>query len=351
MKYPVKNFLKCCVNGFILKRPTPLLMSYEITQKCNAKCSFCGYWRLKNESLGLPFEKIKKIFDKGYDLGCVLLAITGGEPLLRKDIPAVFEYAKKTGFSTILLTNGYLLPKRISELHRYLDAINVSVDFPDSRHDKIRGLDGLLNRIIIGVKKAREYGISVNMNCVMTAQHSLEDIRKLLFMAKQLDSTASFEPVFQTPNPDGSILGRIAEEEADLLKINDWNFISHVADMLLFYKKHGFGKTVLNTDAFLKLMRERADFTCFPFSWQLGIASDGDVTSMCVIGLPKGYLGNAVNQNLRDIWYSERAEMLREKYKHCKLAKTYGCYLFCVAEPSIPFSNFGVSFEYVKRAI
>jgi len=185
----------------------------------------------------------------------------------------------------------------------------------------------------------------------MTAQHSLEDIRKLLFMAKQLDSTVSFEPVFETPNPDGSILGRMLKEDADLLKVNNWNLITHVADMLLFYKKHGFRKTILNTEAFLRLIRERADFTCFPFSWQLGIACDGDVTTMCVTGLPKGYLGNAVNQNLRDIWFSKRAKMLRDKYKHCDLARAYGCYLFCIAEPSIPFTNPAVSLEYIKRVI
>mgnify|MGYP001116241244 CR=1 FL=1 len=351
MKYPVKNFLKCCVNSFILKRPTPLLLSYEITQRCNARCIFCGYWRLRESSSGLSLDKIKKIFDGAYNLGCVLVAITGGEPLLRKDLPEVFECAKKTGLSTILLTNGYLLPKRIHELHRFLDAINVSVDFPDSRHDKIRGLDGLLNRIIIGVQLAREYGVFTNMNCVMTAQHCLEDVRKLLFLARRLDSTFSVEPVFETQNPNGSILGRMLKEDADLTKVNDWNLITQVADMLLFYKRHGFRKTVLNTEAYLKLIRDRADFTCFPFSWQLGIACDGDVSTMCVTGLPKGYLGNAINQDLRDIWYSKRAENLREKYKHCTLAKAYNCYLFCIAEPSLPFTNPTVSFEYIRRVI
>jgi MoaA/NifB/PqqE/SkfB family radical SAM enzyme len=121
--------------------------------------------------------------------------------------------------------------------------------------------------------------------------------------------------------------------------------------MLLYYKKNGFGKTVLNTDAFLNLMREREDYVCFPFSMQLGIAYNGDVTSMCVLGMPKGYLGNALNQNLKEIWYSDRAQTLRDKYKHCKLARKYGCYLFCVTEPSLPFTDPSVLFEYVKRVI
>jgi MoaA/NifB/PqqE/SkfB family radical SAM enzyme len=327
------------------------LLSYEITQRCNAKCGFCGYWRLKDATLGLPLDKIKKIFDEGYDLGCVILAVTGGEPLLRKDIPTVFELAKKTGFSTILLTNGYLLPKRIHELQEFVDSINISVDFPDARHDKIRGLPNLLERTVEGIRLARKYGIAVNMNCVLTAQHTLEDVRKLMFMAKELDTTVSFEPVFVTPTPDGSILGSMRKENADLLRINDWSFVKRVADTLLYYKKNGFRKTVLNTDAFLNLMRNRANYVCFPFSMQLGIAYNGDVTSMCVLGMPKGYLGNALNQNLKEIWYSERAQTLREKYKHCRLAKEYGCYLFCVAEPSLPFTNSSVLLEYVKKII
>ncbi|MGQ9530426.1 MAG: radical SAM/SPASM domain-containing protein [Candidatus Bathycorpusculaceae bacterium] len=349
--YPLKNFLKFCINNFILKNPSPLLLSYEITQRCNAKCSFCGYWRLKDPSLGLPLDKIKKIFDEGYGLGCVLLAVTGGEPLLRRDIPEVFKLAKKTGFSTILLTNGYLLPKRIRELQRFVDSINISVDFPDARHDKIRGLPGLLEKTIEGIRLAREYGVAVNMNCVMTAQHTLEDVRKLMCMAKELDTTVSFEPVFETPTCEGSILGSMTKEDANLLKINNWNFVRRVADMLLYYKRKGFGKTVLNTDAFLNLMRDRANYVCFPFSMQLGIAYNGDVTSMCVLGVPKGYLGNALNQNLKEIWYSERAQTLRDKYKRCELAREYGCYLFCVAEPSLPFNNSSVLFEYVKKVI
>jgi MoaA/NifB/PqqE/SkfB family radical SAM enzyme len=351
VKYPVKNFVKCCINSFVLRKPTPLLLSFEITQKCNAKCSFCGYWRLKNPSLGLPLKDIMKMLDNGYDLGCVLLGITGGEPLLRKDLPEVFKHAKNIGFSTLLLTNGYLLPKRIHELHPYLDSMNVSVDFPDSRHDKNRGLNNLLERTIVGIRLARKYGVSTNMNCVVTAEHSLEDIRKLLFMAKDLDSTVSFEPVFLTPNPEGSILGTMSKNDADLVKIENWNLVERAADMLLFYKKHGFGKTILNTEAFLKLVKERTNFTCFPFSLQLGIAYVGDVTSMCVTGLPKGYLGNALTQSLKEIWYSERAQKLRDEYRHCRLAQSYGCYLFCVAEPSLPFTNSKVFYEYVKKAI
>jgi len=349
--YSLKNFLKCSINNFVFKNPTPFLLSYEITQRCNARCNFCGYWRLKNPSLGLPLDKIKKIFDDSYDLGCVISIITGGEPLLRKDIPAVFKLAKETGFSTVLLTNGYLLSKRIQEMHRFVDSINVSIDFPDGRHDKIRGLPNLLNRALEGVRIARGYGIAVNINCVVTNQHRLEDIRKLLLIAKELDTTVSFEPIFETPISEGSMLGSMSRKDANLLKIKDWNFVRRFAEMLLHYKKNGFGKTVLNTNTFLNLIRDKADYVCFPFSTQLGITYNGDVTSMCVLGVPKGYLGNALKQNLKELWYSKNARSLREKYKNCNLASKYGCYLLCITEPSLFFTHPSVFLEYVKRVI
>jgi MoaA/NifB/PqqE/SkfB family radical SAM enzyme len=98
-------------------------------------------------------------------------------------------------------------------------------------------------------------------------------------------------------------------------------------------------------------MREKADYICFPFSTQLGIAYNGDVTSMCVLGVPKGYLGNALKQNLKEIWYSENARTLRDKYKHCRFASEYGCYLLCITEPSLTLTHTSTLLEYVKRVI
>lgn len=352
MKYPVKNFLRCVINNFILKRPTPLLLSFEITQRCNARCSFCGFWKLKKLTPELSLDKIKKLFDSAYDLGCAILVITGGEALLRKDLPSVFKYAKETGFSTVLLTNGYLLPQCIHELYENLDVVNVSIDFPDSRHDKNRGLGSLLDRAIIGLKQAHEYGVITNMNCVITGKHSLDDVKELLFLARQLNCGFSFSPIFIRPPQfnHGAILGKLSKEDEDLMKLNDWNFIRSISDMLLFYRKNGFRKTIQNTSTYLKLVRDRAGFTCFPLTLQLAVASNGIVGTVCPAGLYESHnLGNAVKQDLKDIWYSEKAEMLRKKFRECTLAKSLGCYLLCVAEPSLPLCNPTTILDYIKK--
>lgn len=352
MKYPVKNALRCAINNFILKKPTPLLLSFEITQRCNARCSFCGYWKLEKLISELSLGEIKKLFDSAYDLGCAVLVVTGGEPLLRKDLPSVFNYAKEIGFSTFLLTNGYLLQQRIHELYRDLDVVSVSIDFPDSRHDKNRGLDGLLDKAIDGLKQAHNYGVTTNINCVVTRKHSLDDVKKLLFLARQLNSGFTFAPMFIRPPQytHGATLGMLSKEDEDRMKLTDWDLIRSVTNMLLYYKKTGFGKTIQNTNAYLKLVRDRADFTCHPLTLQLAVASDGTIATVCPAGLYGAHnLGNATKQDLKDIWHSQKAQTLRKKFKQCKLARTLDCYLLCVAELSLPLYTPTALLDYAKR--
>jgi len=352
MKYPLKNFVRCLISNFILKKPIPLFISLEVTRRCNAKCPFCGYWRLREPELSV--KEIKGILDEAYELGCSIAVITGGEPLLRGDLSSILEHAKEIGLAVILLSNGYLLKDRVQDFYNYVDAVNVSVDFPDSRHDKNRGLNGLLERTVSGIKSLRSFEVATNINCVVTGKHSLEDVRKILFLAKELDCEFTFSPVFITPHqyPHGSILGETLEKDEKVMRVDDWNLVESVADMLLYYKKHGFGKTIQNSSAYLKLVRDKAGFTCFPFSFQFAVSSNGTVSAVCPASLFGSHnLGNALKQSLRDIWYSRKAEIIREKFKKCKLSESLGCYLFCVAEPSLPFTDPTTIMEYIGRGL
>ena len=352
MNYPVKNFIKCLISNFILKKPNPLFISLEVTRRCNAKCSFCGYWRLREPELSV--EEIKGVLDEAYDLGCSIAVMTGGEPLLRRDLSSILEYAKEIGLAVILLSNGYLLKDRAHDFYNYVDAVNVSIDFPDSRHDKNRGLNGLLERAVSGIKLLRHLEIATNINCVVTGQHSLEDVRKILFLAKELDSQFTFSPIFITPHqyPHGSILGETLEKDEKIMRMNNWDLVESVADMLLYYKKHGFRNTIQNSSAYLRLVRDKGRFTCFPFSFQFAVSSNGTVSAVCPASLFGSHnLGNALKQNLKDIWYSKEAEILRDKFKKCRLSESLGCYLFCVAEPSLPFTDPTTIIDYIRRGL
>jgi MoaA/NifB/PqqE/SkfB family radical SAM enzyme len=351
-KFPIRNSLKSFIGNFILKRPVPILLSLAVTNRCNASCPFCEFWK-SEPTEEMTCDETKKVFEDAYDMGCLGTLVTGGEPLLRRDLPRILEYADEAGLTTFLLTNGYLLPRRIREIHRDLDVVSVSIDFPDSRHDKIRGLKNLFERAVRGIKLAQEYGVTTNINSIITGGQTLSDVENLLSLAESLNSGITFSPIFELSEfyNQGSCIGRLSEE-GERMKLKNWDLVRMIAERLLDHKSHRYRKVLQNTTAYLELIRDRGGFSCCPLSLQLSVSPTGEVGALCGLGLYGCYhLGNALNQDLEEIWRSERAEWLREKFKRCNLAREAGCYLLCVAELSLLYTRPSMILDYVKRLV
>ncbi|MEM2111238.1 MAG: radical SAM protein [Candidatus Bathyarchaeia archaeon] len=348
--FPVRNSLRALVRNFLSRRHVPVFLSLDVTRKCNARCPFCGFW--KSEPSGeMTLEEIRKILEDAYGLGCIVATITGGEPFLRRDLPTILEYAKNAGLTTFLLTNGSLLESRIKEVYRNLDVVSVSIDFPDSRHDETRGIKDLFQKAMRGINLAQSLGVTANINSIITSAHTLKDVEDLLALAERLNCGITFAPMFELTelHEHTAYIGRLSEK-SESMKISNWENIRTIADRLLYHKNHQYRKTIQNTGAYLKLIRDRGSFTCYPLSLQIGISTNGDVSSVCPIGIGGGhYVGNALKQDLKEIWYSERAERLREKFKNCKMAQQVGCYLLCVAEFSLLYDKPSTMLDYLRR--
>jgi MoaA/NifB/PqqE/SkfB family radical SAM enzyme len=351
-EFPIRNALKSFVGNYVLRKPVPLLLSLSVTHRCNAQCPFCDFWR-STPGREMTVDEINKIFLDAYDLGCLIAVVTGGESLLRRDLPTILKNADEAGLTTFLLTNGYLLANRIKEIHEHLDVVSVSIDFPDSRHDITRGLDGLFNKAIEGIKLAQEYGVSTNINSIITNSQTLEDIEKLLSLAEGLNSGITFSPIFELPEScgQGTYIGKLSDESYRI-KLSDWEHVNEIVNRLLDHKNHRYRKVLQNTSAYLELVKNRGEFTCHPLSLQIGVSPTGEVGALCSLGLFDCYsLGNALEHDLKEIWYSEKAENLRKKFKDCKLAAEVGCYLLCVAELSLMYDKPSMILDYVKRLL
>lgn len=140
---------KDCYNGFkkVVKHRflgTPFFINLEVTKQCNARCSFCDYWKTgKEDRMDDYLPLVKK-------LSPIHVSITGGEPLLRKDIANIIRKLKEGDFVYLsLITNGRLLtPEKAVEIwDAGLHQIGISLDFLDQRHDKHRGIEGLYEYI------------------------------------------------------------------------------------------------------------------------------------------------------------------------------------------------------------
>jgi len=86
----------------------PAILAHVITNRCNLRCEYCVFWRRKFGK-ELQTDEIFSIIDQAEELGISFYSVTGGEPLLRDDIPEILRYAHDKGMVTTLVTNGILL--------------------------------------------------------------------------------------------------------------------------------------------------------------------------------------------------------------------------------------------------
>jgi MoaA/NifB/PqqE/SkfB family radical SAM enzyme len=123
-------------------RVSEKLLSLEVTSHCNIQCLHCFVNHQIHERSSLSFDVVKDIIKEGHDLGYRRLHVTGGEPLIWKELFEALDYAFYLGYKTVLInTNGILLSKETcGKLASYNGVIiTVSLDGPEKLHNRIRG--------------------------------------------------------------------------------------------------------------------------------------------------------------------------------------------------------------------
>jgi MoaA/NifB/PqqE/SkfB family radical SAM enzyme len=105
----------------------PFYASFKITHKCTLRCSFCNVWMEKTPDLSK--EDVFKVLDNLGNSSITVLSLEGGDPLMRKDLGEILEYAYKKPFYLFFTTNGHLLDKRpMEEYGKNIDYLHISID-------------------------------------------------------------------------------------------------------------------------------------------------------------------------------------------------------------------------------
>ncbi len=154
----------------------------SLTDQCNFRCSYCmpkeifgkGYQFLTKKEL-LSFEEIKLLSNAFVNLGVEKLRLTGGEPLLRKNIPELISDLKKLktlqgeNVEVTLTTNGFLLQHFTSSLKKSgLDRITISLDALDENiFQQMIGGKYSPKIVLSGIDAAIDEGLSVKVNMVV----------------------------------------------------------------------------------------------------------------------------------------------------------------------------------------
>lgn len=204
------------IHNYITKRP--LVVSYEVTLSCNCNCCHCELGGvIKNEKQLQPAEYGRLT----QTLNPPVVQISGGEPLLRKDILDIVKAIKQSDRLPylILVTNGVLLNES-NYLQLYEAGVNqfsVSLDFPDERHDDFRRHRGLYKHLEQTLPQLAKFGYrDIILNTAIT-RANLGDILSLAQKARDWNISISYSAytVLRTGNKDYCI---DSEEDLKVLR-------------------------------------------------------------------------------------------------------------------------------------
>ena len=181
----------------------PLVISFETTLSCNCNCLHCDLGGIiKDEKRMAPhdYARLTALFHP------VAVQISGGEPLLRKDITDIAHAIKHASYPIYLIfvTNGALLnEERYLKLQEAgVNQFSISLDYPDQRHDKFRQRPGLYAHLDETIPRLASLGShDIILNSVIT-KTNLKDIISLAYKAKEWNVSISYS--IYTPRRTGS---------------------------------------------------------------------------------------------------------------------------------------------------
>ncbi|MFQ5822470.1 MAG: radical SAM/SPASM domain-containing protein [bacterium] len=165
----------------------PLKAEWEVINTCNAKCTTCLHWKNKPDSSILSTSEGKNLIKQLAESGLLKLCITGGEPLLRKDLNELIYFANGQGLSISLISNGLLITERRARelVDVNLDTIFISIDAAQANlNDKIRGLNGYFDLAMAAIDNLKSMRRNAWPNIFIKATITKLNVNQLVSLAK-----------------------------------------------------------------------------------------------------------------------------------------------------------------------
>ena len=165
----------------------------SLTDRCNFRCFYClphGEPPIAPKEQMLTYEEIETVCEIFVSLGIEKIRLTGGEPMMRRDIETMIgklSTLKPRLQDLALTTNGYFLPGRAAALKEAgLDRVTISMD--SLKRDTFRQMTGVdvLDRVLEGIEAARSAGLTpIKINAVIVRGHNEEEVADFAAFARE----------------------------------------------------------------------------------------------------------------------------------------------------------------------
>jgi MoaA/NifB/PqqE/SkfB family radical SAM enzyme len=312
----------------------PVTFHALVNERCNCKCRHCEYWRQKEyvDEMSIDQWKEALLSIKSF-VGSFSVSFSGGEPFMKKGFIDLLRFCHESGIHAGVTTNGALLNERnvASLVAARPFNVNISVEshLPEV-NDYVRGMSGLLDRVVRGVRLIREeqarQGISfpvIMKPTIMSA--NFRRLPEIVDWSLSIGATAvNFQP-----------LGKWTAETEEELWINEpeWPELDRVMERLIGMKRAG--APIMNSEEVLRLVtanfrEDKASpehLPCRIGLQEFYIRPDGEVR-LCFHFPP---IGNLTEQSAREIWTGPKARTIREATVKCDKL----CLLTCLSHKSL----------------
>jgi GTP 3',8-cyclase len=204
----------------------------SVTDRCNFRCRYCmpeeifgpNYPFLSSDKI-LSFDEIERLTYIFVSLGVKKVRITGGEPLLRKDLPELIYRLKSIhGVEDIAVTtNGSLLKKFAPALYSAgLSRVTVSLDsLDDERFNQLNGNRSKVKSVLEGIQAASDAGIKVKVNMVVQKGKNDQDIIPMAKYFKEKKHTLRFIEYMDVGNSNGWRMAEVMAKQEILDRIGE----------------------------------------------------------------------------------------------------------------------------------
>ncbi|KOY65406.1 radical SAM/SPASM domain-containing protein [Clostridium sporogenes] len=277
-------------------------IQFDITNGCNMSCNHCRNGKIAPQEIeNLTLQQCKQLLDEAKSLGCEWVNISGGEPLLHKDVYEIISYASDKA-KVILLTNGYLVDKEVARKlkNSNVTLVQISLDssVPD-KHDKLRNKKGTYNQVIRAVHALQDVGIEVCFMVTLSKINYHEFIPILDIADKEGVSFVNFRRLISQGN---------GSDNYDELSLSKYEIKEFLATAKKYENKYAIGiclfpfyflKDEVERKQYLKHKSEAPTGGCSAGVFGLAISNNGDILLCPHIPIA---LGNIKKNSLTEVW-------------------------------------------------